>query len=77
MHVSFNEIYSLLFTSYVFLEYSLLKKMMAINKECVSKPENNGETALHYAAEAGRFETAEAIIVGALDDFDLTKWVIN
>ena len=49
--------------------------MMSINKKCVSKCDKDGETALHYAAEAGRFEAAEAIIAHpeALEGFDWTK----
>ena len=39
----------------------LLKKMICIKKECVFEIDNEGESALHWAAEAGSFEAAKAI----------------
>ena len=55
------------------LKYRLLMRMMEVKRECVSTRDQNGETSLHYAVEAGVFETAEAIINEVLDDFDLTE----
>ena len=46
---------------------------MDIDKKCVLKCDKNGETPLHYAAEAGHFGTAAAIVDRALDDTNLTE----